>query len=107
MVDGILAQGQYVKDSMFPSADRLHGGRDYFFEQDNAPAPKQRKWFLEQRRVTVMEWPTQSPDLNPNENLWQKLKLKMHNSKPRFWASTETMVTQPGRTSLMSNCPNL
>ncbi|KAF2349635.1 hypothetical protein FHG87_019605 [Trinorchestia longiramus] len=38
--------------------------------------------FLEQQDFTVMFWPAQSPDLNPIENLWMAIGVKVTARNP-------------------------
>jgi hypothetical protein len=68
-----------LNDHLIPSFDGLTTGA-LLFQQDNAPvhAARDTRTFLREKGIQTIEWPPQSPDLNPIENVWAFLKAKIH-----------------------------
>ncbi len=68
---------------MLPSANKLYGDADFIFQQDLAPAhtAKGTKSWFNDHAVGVLDWPANSPDLNPRENLWGIVKRNMRNNR--------------------------
>ena len=71
---------QVLEEHMF-NFYHFHGCE--VFMHDSAPCHKARKItsYLEQKQISVLEWPGNSPDLNPIKNCWHKMKKKMFEKK--------------------------
>ncbi len=75
---------EVLEHFMLPAADQLYGDADFIFQQDLAPAHSAKTtstWFKD-HGIPVLNWPANSPDLNPIENLWGIVKRKMRYARP-------------------------
>jgi hypothetical protein len=86
-------------DYVFPTIDHYGMDRERFmFQQDNDPKRTSRlarEWFNE-HQVRLLDWPAQSPNLNPIEHLWDHLKRRLsryeqvRTSMDELWQRVQT-----------------
>lgn len=86
-VNGTITAQRYVeflRSEFLPWINAQKKGK-FIFQQDNAPAhtSKLAKQFFANEAIEVLDWPANSPDVNPIENLWGILKRNVDKRKPK------------------------
>lgn len=87
IIDGPLTGLRYVdllSRNLFESANMM-GLESFIFQQDNDPKHTSNiaNEYFKQKGIEVLEWPPQSPDLNPIEHLWAHIKVKVGQKLPK------------------------
>ena len=99
---------QILQNTMLPNAEEDMPLR-WVYMQDNDPKHTSRRvksWFIE-NRVAVMDWPAQSPDLNPIENLWTDVKEAVYIQKPNNQQELWQVVQNAWNNIPLERCQNL
>ncbi len=98
-----------LDENLLQSAQDLRLGRRFTFQQDNDPkhTAKITKEWLHNNSVTVLEWPSQSPDLNPIEHLWRDLKMAVHQRLPSNLTELERICKEEWQRIPKSRCEKL
>ena len=98
---------EILEHFMLPSTEKVYGDAD--FQQDLAPAHTAKitnTWFND-NGIPVLDWPANSPDLNPIENLWGMFKKKMRDTRPNDADELKAAIKAPWASIIPQQCHRL
>ena len=81
---------EMIKTNLFFNANCPYPANS-LFQQDNAPThvSKESRQWLETNQIETLEWPPQSPDLSPIENVWSMLTQRIYQDGRSYTTQNE------------------
>lgn len=100
---------EILRDELIPSVKKQIGEETPILLHDNDPKHTARitKEFLRTQNIKVLPWPSQSPDLNPIENLWEFVKCEVQKYQPRNIAELKNTIIHVWHTVPIELCEKL
>jgi transposase len=110
-IEGKMNGAKYreiLDENLLQSAQDNRQERRFTFQHGNDPkhTTKKRQEWCRDKSLNILEWPSQSPDLNLIEHLWRDLKIAV---QQRFPSNSPTRVSaeKNGRNSPNTGVPCL
>lgn len=88
---------EILEEIMLPTVGIVYPGHNIHFMQDNCSIHSSNhsmEWFSRHPQIELLEWPANSPDLNPIENIWARMVYEWDSINPRTKPNLMNYVCQ-------------
>lgn len=111
-IQGTVNAGKYqaiLTRSLLPSIAKLNADDNFIFQQDGASChtAKSTQTWLRNNNITVLDWPSSSPDLNIIETVWHKMKKELRENPQRTVADLRAKLQQIWDNFSIEDCQRL
>ena len=98
----MMKSEEFIKildENLLLSAENLDQGWRFTSPQDNA--------WLQKKKITVLPWSSISSDLNPLENQWNELRVRINRWSPKYLQEFERITIKVWKAIPEKTCLNL